>query len=113
MQACPLAAALRLAVRRTLPLFALPGGGRSSIPSPPLSVTGVVVSAVLHAERLAVKLLICTLLFARDVQLSSLLVINTKPVPAVTAYCASIRTGRATSCEPFAFLSARRPKRIC
>ena len=99
-------------MRSTLPLFALPGAGSINIPRPPLSVTGVVVSAVLHAVRFEVKALIWTLVFASEVQLSSLFVWNTYPAPAVTAYCASKRTGSGTSCEPFAFLSAKRPKRI-
>src|SRR5439155_17997940 len=80
VQACPLAAALRLAVSSTLPLFVLPGGGSMNIPRPLLSVVTGAVTAVLHHERLAVKLLICTLLLASVVQLSSLLVINPSTV---------------------------------
>ena len=112
VQVVPLEDVPRLAVRSTLPLFALPGGGSSSLMRPELSAPPP-LTAVWQAARFAVKLLICTLLFASEVQLSSLLVINTIPAPAVTAYCASTCTGSGTSCEPFAFLSASRPKRIC
>src|SRR5439155_4001035 len=115
VQACPLAAALRLAVRSTLPLFALPGGGRSSLMRPELSAPPPVI-AVWQAARFAVKPLICTLLFASEVQLSSMLVINPSTVLVgglvYPQYCASTCTGSGTSCEPLAFLSASRPKRI-
>src|SRR5437773_158843 len=74
----------------------------------PLANALTAVFAVSHAARLLVKLLIATLLVASVVQLSASLVMNAVPFQ----YCVSSGTGSRTSCEPLAFLSASRPKRI-
>src|SRR5207245_695289 len=115
VQVVPLGVLPRFAVRSTLPLFALPAGGRSRVLRPLPSVPAP-VTAVSQATRFTVKLLICTLLLAIEVQLSAVLVINPSTVLVgglvYPQYCASTCTGSGTSCEPLAFLSASRPKRI-